>query len=128
MNETELVRQIILEASKRGHRIWRQNTGQGWIGKSRVNGSTVIIENARPFQAGFPGLSDAGGYVMVEITPDMVGRKLPICAQVEVKTATGRVSEAQKKFIDHIKSVGGIAGVVRSVKDLEELISGYNRQ
>jgi hypothetical protein len=125
-SETEIVRQVILSASKRGDRIWRQNSGQGWIGKSRVNGSTVIIDNARPFHSGFPGWSDTGGYVMITVTPDMVGRKIPVCAQIEVKTATGRIRPEQQKFIDHILSVGGIAGVVRSVKDLEDLINGYN--
>jgi len=41
---------------------------------------------------------------------------------LEVKTDIGRPTELQKYNIAQINDAGGIAGVVRSVKDVEELI------
>lgn len=39
---------------------------------------------------------------------------------IEVKTAKGRVSENQKRFIDNINKHGGLAFVARSVADVEK--------
>lgn len=41
---------------------------------------------------------------------------------IEVKRPGGKVSEAQKKFIDKVIKMGGIAGVCYSVDDARELI------
>jgi hypothetical protein len=43
-------------------------------------------------------------------------------AAIEVKTATGRVSEIQKYTIEKIKSVGGYACVCRSVDEARKFI------
>jgi len=43
---------------------------------------------------------------------------------VEVKTSKGVVSRAQQIFIDRVIKEGGIAGVARSLQDLEKLIKG----
>lgn len=128
MNETNLVRQFLLTASRAGSRLWRQNTGQAWIGQSEkftarrtvtVNPGDVIIRQARPFHAGFAGLSDIGG-----LTPrDGVA----VYTSIEAKTATGRVSEEQRAFISMVRSFGGLAGVARSDQDVEAIIRGEIR-
>tara|TARA_B100001939_G_C16796454_1_gene553670 strand:+ start:519 stop:683 length:165 start_codon:yes stop_codon:yes gene_type:complete len=47
----------------------------------------------------------------------MVGREMPVFAAIEVKTAKGRATKDQLRFIEHIRNAGGIAGVARSVDE-----------
>jgi hypothetical protein len=42
---------------------------------------------------------------------------------VEVKLPKGRVTEEQRWFIDTVQALGGLAGVVRTVADLENLLA-----
>ncbi len=118
MNETNLVRTILLAASDAGHRLFRQNTGQGWIGNStRLPNGDVLIKNARPFHAGFEGLSDTGGWARVVITPDMVGKTIAQAAYVEIKTARGRLTPKQKAFLAAAQAAGCRAGIARTVSE-----------
>lgn len=129
--ETPLVKEMRIWASELGARLFRQNTGMGWIGKARVfrarlqvwvNPGDVLIPKARPFHAGFEGWSDLGGWVPVTITPDMVGKTVAVYVQAEVKDH-GRVSEDQTRWIGIVNRAGGIAGVVRTRDDLAALLS-----
>lgn len=124
-SETNIVRQCLERASKLGHRLWRQQVGTGWIGKARkLDDGYVIIQNARPFHAGFEGLLDTGGFTLVTVTPEMVGKKIPLFTEIEVKTKTGAVRDAQRKRISYIRSVGGYAGIARCADDVDRIING----
>lgn len=125
MNETNIVRGFLIHASKLGARLWRQNTGHGWIGDARkydkpcmvqINPGDVVIRKARPFHAGFEGLADIGG---ISQTGRYVG--------IEAKTATGRVTPEQRNFIRTIRSFGGLAGVARSDADVAAILRGEIR-
>lgn len=77
-----------------------------------------------PFKYGpGAGVSDLIGFTEVEITEDMIGIKVPIFTAFEVKTKTGRASELQENFITMVKSYNGIAGIVRSEEEIEEIRS-----
>ena len=62
------------------------------------------------------------GYRQVVIGPEHVGRTMAVFTAVEVKTATGRATKEQRAFVEHVRSAGGIAGVVRSVDDAKALL------
>lgn len=124
-SETNIVRECLIRASKLNARLWRQQSGMGWIGRSIVIDKLervdvfpgdVVIRQARPFHAGFEGLADTGGYCMVD--------GLPVITQVEVKTATGTVRPEQRKWISFIRSIGGRAGIARSADDVDRIING----
>lgn len=107
--------------------IFRANVGQAWAGSSveRLPGNRVLIHGARPFSTGLPpGFSDLFGLVSVEITPDMVGKRVAVFTALEVKTASGRASDKQLAFIDAVNNNGGRAGVVRSADDAMRVIKG----
>lgn len=124
-SETNIVRQCLERASKLGHRLWRQQVGTGWIGKSRkLDDGSVIIQNARPFHAGFEGLLDTGGFALITVTPEMVGKRIPLFTEIEVKTKTGAVLDAQRKRIAYIRSIGGYAGIARSADDVDRIVKG----
>ena len=105
----------------------------GWIGKSvrgpmpsvALGPNDVLIRNARPFHAGIEGMSDLGGWVPVEITPDMVGSTLAVVAQVEVKE-DARPTAQQLAWIAAVNKAGGRAGIARSETDLAEILDGQS--
>ncbi len=119
-------------ASSLGARLFRQNSGMGWIGKAErcwpgrvvtLNAGDVVIRNARPFHAGVEGMSDLGGWVPVLVTPDMVGSTVAVYAQVEVKVNT-RPTKEQVAWIAAVNDAGGRAGVARNEQDLSNIILG----
>jgi hypothetical protein len=106
--------------------LFRANVGQAWAGDvTKLPGNRVVIDNARPFNTGLPpGFADLFGLVSVEITPDMVGKKVAIFTALEVKTSTGRASSKQTDFLQAVANNGGRSGVVRSAADALNVIRG----
>lgn len=130
MTEADIMRQMQIDASKLGARLFRQNTGLAWVGEAEVVRTTrtilarpgdVVIRNGRAFHAGFKGMSDLGGWVPITVTHEMAGLKLAVYTQVEVKK-NGRVTSEQTNWIDAVKAAGGRAGVVRTADDLASIL------
>jgi hypothetical protein len=94
-------------------RLWRNNSGK--LPDPRT-GRWV------QFGVASPGGSDLIGYRSITITPEMVGQKVAVFTALEIKTASGRATPAQKHFIDHIRQAGGIAGIVRSVAEAQRIL------
>lgn len=107
-------------------RVFRNNVGRGWVGETVGRaGAVLTLRNPRPLHAGLvEGSGDLIGWRSVTITPDMVGRKVAVFASVEVKSPTGRASEAQVNWAARVKEAGGLAGIARSVEDAEIILSG----
>lgn len=133
MFENNLQKHIMLAIGKLGKTtIFRNNVGMGWTGKSRRISSPVtvklmpgdvVIQNARPLHAGLcEGSSDLIGWTTKEITADMVGKRIAVFTAVEIKTETGRASQAQLNFISRIRECGGIAGIARNPDEAQNLI------
>lgn len=53
--------------------------------------------------------SDYIGFRLVEITQDMVGKKVPVFSSIEVKTRTDKIKEGQLKWLRFVRDKGGIA-------------------
>jgi hypothetical protein len=113
--ETDLQQRIRLAVGALpGVRLWRNNSGK--LPDPRT-GRWV------QFGVASPGGSDLIGYRSVTITPDMVGSTVAVFTAIEVKTATGRATPAQRHFIDHIRRAGGIAAIVRSVAEAQRMLN-----
>lgn len=132
MKENPIQKRILLACSRGATRLFRQNVGRGWIGESkrfhRVQNITampgdVLVRKARPFHAGIKGMSDLCGWTTVEITPDMVGRKVAVYSAIEVKQKGGRIRPDQQVFIDNVKKHGGLAGIARSVEEAKSVLT-----
>lgn len=125
---------IRLALSQPGRVLWRNNTGVAWMGEPirvdklgivHVQKGDVIVRQARRVEFGLcPGSPDLIGWQTIEVTPDMVGKKIAVFAGVEVKTATGRVSPKQAQFIQTAKAAGALVGVARNVQQAELIFSG----
>jgi hypothetical protein len=93
-------------------RLWRNNSGK--LPDPRT-GRWV------QFGVASPGGSDLIGYRTIAITPDMVGQKIAVFTALEIKTATGRATPEQRRFIDHIRGAGGISAIVRTTADAQRI-------
>jgi len=129
MSSEQITQQKILLAHGSGDtRLWRNNVGTGWAGQAtRITAGNlsaiahtlrpgdVIIRNARPLHAGLcVGSSDLIGYRKVGDLAQFVA--------LEVKSATGRPTTEQTRFLDHINTAGGCAAIVRSVADAHSVL------
>lgn len=132
MTGTALMNRCLMALSRAGASVFRNNTGQGWAGKSfslsagqvyRARGGERVILDARPLRAGLTtGSSDIIGFTTVVVTPEMVGARVAIFTAPEVKDGTGRPSKDQTNFLDHVRRGGGFAGVVRSEAEAVALV------
>ena len=99
-SEATIQAEIILEASKRGHRLWRSNAG-----KIKTQQNTFI----QLFPKGFPdlvGFRKSDGKFMV----------------IEVKNTKGKLRPEQVKFAEFAMKQPIIYGVARSVDDAIKII------
>ena len=93
-SEHELQNKIRIAVGKeRAATLFRANVGKAWTGKKTIYcGDMITLHEARPFSTGLPiGFPDLFGLRTVEITPEMVGKKLAVFAFIEVKTKQGRI-------------------------------------
>jgi hypothetical protein len=85
-------------------RVWKINTGGAKVGSRFV-------------RFGLPGAADISGILAG-------GRRL----EIEVKTGTGRPSEAQRRFGDMIAGMGGLYVLARSVQDAIDAVVAAGRE
>jgi len=105
LSEAAFMREFLLEMSKKGVRLWRNQVG------------TYKLIDGRVITTGFGrGSSDLIGYTPVVITQDMVGQKIAVFTAYELKSETGKATPNQLWFIDHIKKAGGIAALVKPLQ------------
>lgn len=145
-SEANVLKQIMLAASKLGQTVWRNNVGKAWMGK-KLNfvqltaidsnggshvfapGEVVVLLAPRFVEFGLTvGASDLIGIEEMIITEADVGRTVGVFVAMEVKSKTGRASKEQQKFIGHIAHHGGLAAIVRSPADIPTNINREDRQ
>lgn len=141
-SEANNQRAIWLALGSKLCRLFRLNTGRGWIsglgpkGVKKLQDGSVLIQAARSIPLGFAdvkgnpivGACDLPGWTIITITPEMVGRKMPIFTSVEVKSDTGRPTPDQINWRDQIIAAGGIAIIARSAEDAQQQISAWQCQ
>lgn len=106
--ERDIINEYLLNLPE-NVRMFRTNSGMAWAGKSVKKGDITLIKNARPFHGMPEGWPDLTGWTEIEITPDMIGKKIAVFTTVEVK-ATGKIKaeSEQGKFRDLILRMGGL--------------------
>lgn len=106
MRESDRIREI-LSALPPEQRLFRINSGMGWAGKVlRRTPDIIILENPFPLHVAPEGWPDLCGWTEIEITPEMVGRKIAVFTGVEVKV-TGNLSKPQRSFKSILEGMGG---------------------
>lgn len=144
-----VVQKVLLHATLKGWRLFKNVVGGGWVGKlteeyfttvnHRSEKKIRIIEmmDARMVKFGVlvPSLDprkthggslDLIGWRTVKITPDMVGKRIAQYMEFDAKTLIySRMSPDQKNRVKQIKNAGGVTGLFRMTKtgdlQLEEM-------
>lgn len=69
-----------------------------------------------------PGSGDLIGPRTIIITPEMIGQPIAVFSSIEVKDIKGKPSPDQQLWADTIVSMGGYAGIARSVADARAIL------
>lgn len=106
-------------------RFFRNHVGTGWHGKEdrEAKPGKLVLINARKVSFGLQeGSQDLFGWVSVEITPEMVGKRIAIAAGIEVKRPGEKPKPHQENWARMMGDLGGICIVATSPEQaLEEL-------
>lgn len=138
-SEASNQRQIWLALGSAACRLFRLNTGRGWIsnmgpkGVQRLADGSVLIKGARSIALGLSspngdpivGACDLIGWTLVEVTPEMVGKRIAVFTGIEVKSQKGKGSQEQLTFVASVKNSGGLAGIFNSP---EEAAAHFERE
>jgi hypothetical protein len=128
MNETAFNRSLLLHLSQMsGVSLFRNNVGQGWVGKViRHAPYEITLANPRPLHAGLTkGSADNVGWTSIEITQEMVGKRVAVFTSIEAKFRNGHPPAAQKIWHENVTAAGGISGVARTIEEGKQIINGY---
>ncbi len=127
--ETDTQRLIQLELNTPTGRMWRNSVGAAWHGRTfTIVDGRLVSGTARHVTYGLvPGSSDLIGPQSIEITPAMVGRRVAVFTAIETKTKKGRLSDAQRRFIDTMIELGGIADCARSVEEAIAIVDRFTK-
>lgn len=115
--ENSILREIQVEASSLGARVFRNNRGM-----------FLSLDGKRKIRAGLDtdGASDLIGLTPVFITQEMVGKKIAVFTAIEVKKPSASLKTAtalaQAKFIEFVKMNGGFAGFCNDKNFLKKLL------
>ncbi len=98
------MREIMIALSADGHAVFRANVG------------LFFTKDGRPARTGLPvGFSDLFGARVGDARAFFL----------EVKTATGRATLDQRRFLQAMANRGAITGIVRSVDEAQSLLAGH---
>ena len=103
MSEQELQQRIRLELGHGPVRLWRNNVGA----LRDPHGRLVTYGLCK-------GSSDLIGLRQITISPEHLGQQLAVFTALEIKTKRGRPTAEQLQFLEMVRALGGLAGVVRS--------------
>lgn len=89
-------------------------------------GMVELASGARlPMGLGPNGAGDVIGYTLVQITPGMLNKTLPIYTELEGKTEVGRLAPHQLARIEELRDVNAITGCVRGIDDADAVLSRW---
>lgn len=140
MRESDVLRHIWVAVANKCT-LFRLNTGKAWLSSTgrpvrRFPDGSVLIYDARPISMGLAkpngdpltGAYDLIGYTSIEVTPDMVGKRVAVLTTIDAKNSKGgKVSPEQLKFGNVIREAGGIAGIASTPAMAQSIIFEYSR-
>jgi hypothetical protein len=129
MNESNVLKTVMIALSSARSVVFRNNVAQGWVGKVKnKNVNDVTLTEYRPLHAGLvKGSSDLIGFTRVEITPEMVGKTIAVFTAIECKAKSGRCTPEQINFINIVNKSGGFAGIARDGADALNIVNVNKR-
>jgi hypothetical protein len=120
-SEASVLRALLIYASEFGCRLFRNARGIERIAQKDCKSCQRF---GRVVSYGLHnGAPDLVGWMPVTVTPAMVGTVVAVFVAIEAKRESGgTVSEAQRAFLAALARDGAVAGVARSIADLEGIL------
>lgn len=123
MNEADIQREVMIELSRMGAVVWRNNTGAyvGWdtvrkclamLRQGRIAACIKFLKSLYPIKGG-----------LCVGSADIIGLWKGTFLAVEIKTPKGRLTEAQKNFLNTVNANGGIGFVARKKEDVKKFLT-----
>jgi hypothetical protein len=115
-----------LELARAGALVWRNNVGACEDKSGRIIRYGLCNESAQMNRA--LKSSDLVGVMPVVVTPDMVGKTVGLFLAVECKqsdwhmTPSDQRAAAQLRYIELVRSVGGIGGFITDPAQVAGLV------
>lgn len=112
MKERTLLERIFV--AYRPAKLFRNDTGQGWVGgrMTRINGG-ILLRGAQRIAYGLlKGSGDLIGWTPVVITEDMVGQTIAQFTSIEAKTENDKLRPEQENWFRQVRAAGGRALIV----------------
>jgi hypothetical protein len=104
------MRSVMLRFGRGMTRLFRANSGVGWVGKIiERTARTITLANPRAFHAMPSGTPDLIGWHSVIVTPEMVGARVALFVAIECKGSTTPTTPGQLAFLELVDHAGGIA-------------------
>ena len=125
-SERVVLNEIWRAVSHDGTRLFRNQVGEAWAGKSFHFDGKVVVET--PYRVSYGlhvGSGDLIGWTVYTIQPEDVGRKVAVFTSIEVKGPHGRASNEQKHWEATVNLSGGIATIARTTHDAATAIEEY---
>ena len=117
--ENELIKKIQIERSRKGARLFRNNTGSAWQGKpSHLESGDLLLRHPRRIKFGLiEGSADLIGWTPIVIEAGDIGRRVAVFTAIEVKTKGMQATPEQKNFIARVQEAGGFGEIVYAKED-----------
>lgn len=128
MTEGALLKKFLVEFSRLGGRLFRNNTGVMYAGRgSRNPDGSITLREYRPVRAGLcVGSSDLIGWQTIAVTQDMVGRQIAVFTAIEVKSSKKfKPTKDQRIFLSAVSAAGGIAVCAYDLNDILKGVGSY---
>jgi hypothetical protein len=110
-------------------RLFRNSVGTAWQGEGftmkrgqvyTAEGGERLIFNGRRLEFGLmKGSGDGIGWDSIEITPEMVGRRIAVFLSVETKAGRKKPTEDQLNWQARVRAAGGIALIINDPDQLD---------
>ena len=123
MTEPPLLRKLLISATDPDVRLWRNVSSQCWVGRFVLKATEVRRVTLAPGDVVLRGgVSIRAG--LCEGSSDLVGIVGPHGRFVgaEVKTKGVVIEDHQRRWLEVVRELGGVAGEVRTESDLKALI------
>lgn len=120
MSERDAMNRNLVELSRQGLRMFRNNVGKSWIsnvavivskaGVVNVQPGDVVLRRARRINFGlFKGSGDLIGWSPVIITADMIGSIVAVFTSAEQKIKNRKRKPEQTNWDTEVRRSGGIS-------------------
>ena len=126
---------VRLAANALGCRLYKNNSGMAYDANNRPVFFGLGNEGKKDNES--IRTPDWVGWMTVVITPDMVGKKIPVFTAIDAKKlgfrhktsySIGTREYGQNKFFELVTSVNGVAGFATNPEDVRHLIADFYKR